>query len=225
MPEDNQTAPDTKPYEVVGPKKKRGKQALLWLLILLLIGGAGYGAWYYQQQNIDDLNQQIKQLQEAAKADKAPEKEIVKVQVVKSADNSFSVEAPVEWLSGTCEDSTIVFLAPSADLLGKCATEYFGIVSMSKTPGDNRSAEGDFADETLYSDVTFAAVTVNGVEGVRVSYTNVGEFEVGPLAGTKAISYQLFDGTSTYMISYSQQPSDPDYSEEFETITQSFTVL
>src|SRR3990167_3101234 len=123
MPEDNQTAPDTKPYEVVGPKKKRGKQALLWLLILLLIGGAGSGAW--------DYNQQIKQLQEAAKADKAPEKEIVKVQVVKSADNSFSVEAPVEWLSGTCEDSTIVFLAPSADLLGKCATEYFGIVSMS----------------------------------------------------------------------------------------------
>lgn len=223
--EENQSVPDTKTYQVVGPKKHRSKKMLMWLLILLLIGASGYGGWYYQQQKIDDLNLQIKQLKEAASQPTEAEQDVVRVQLVRPADKSYSVEAPLDWLSGTCEDSAVVFLAPTSDLLGKCATEFFGMVSISKQPGDNLAVEADFSDDSIYSDVSFTSTSINGVNGVKISHTQVGAFEVGPVAGTKTISYQLFDGTNTYIISYSEQPGWPDHSDDFELIAQSFEIL
>src|SRR5687767_8185087 len=121
----NKPADTPQKYEVVGPKKPRGRKFFKFLLILLLIGLVGGGVWYWQQQKIDDLNQQLKDQKEAAdkKAKESGQKsaEVERVQVVRPPDNSYSVEAPVDWFTGNCEE--LVFLAPTEDLLGKCATE------------------------------------------------------------------------------------------------------
>src|SRR5688500_10534002 len=103
-PKGNQATTPQK-FEAVGPKRPRSRKFLKFLLVLLLLALVGGGVWYWQQQKIDDLNQQLKDLKKAveekSKESGDKEAEVVKVQVVRPPDNSYSAQAPLDWLTGS----------------------------------------------------------------------------------------------------------------------------
>ena len=210
----------------VPPTKKSGglKKFLMILLILLLIGAAGGGAWYAQQKKINKLEKDKKAAEE--KADKAgsaksgEKREVVRVQVARPASRSFSVEIPLDWLSGTCGED-LLFIANTEQRLGKCDTEYFGMMSFSWAAGDTREPTATYSSNPDYADFTSAAVTINGVSGDKLTYRFVGESLVGyPATGSSFITYRLFDGTNTFIATYDRNAGETDYRTDFEAIVE-----
>lgn len=219
-------AKDPKPEEnqVVPPRHKSSKKPLLVLLVILLIAGASFGVWYWQQRKIDDLNQQLiaaKNAQQAPAAAADP----VKVRLVGPIESSFTVALPDAWVFGVCPDNEIIFLAPTKGKLGKCNSESFGTVSISKLSGDAREPETAFADASVYGSVSYEVVTVNGVPGVKVGYTLLDNGILGyPPVNTKFVEYTFFKDGSSYVMVYHQQPGDTDYEAVFEAIATSFAT-
>jgi len=219
-------AQDLKPEEnqVVSPKHKSSKRPLLVLLVVLLIAGVSFGVWYWQQRKIDDLNQQLIASKNTQQAPAAPA-DPVEVHLVGPIESSFTVALPDAWVFGVCPDTEIIFLAPSADKLGKCNSESFGTVSISKVSGDVREPETAFADASVYGSVSYEVVTVNGVPGVKVGYTLLDNGILGyPPVNTKTVRYTLFKDGNSYVMGYQQQPGDTDYRAVFEDIATSFAT-
>lgn len=220
--QDNESQPQES--QVVTPKQKRSKKPLWVLLVILLVAAAAAGAWYWQQRKIDDLEKQLSVASSSQQTKEAPT-DPVEVHLVGPVEASFSVELPDAWVFGTCADTEIVFLAPSADKLGKCNTESFGTVSISKVPGDVREPETAFADAAVYGSVNYEVVTLDGAPGVKVSYTVLDSGELGyPPVNTKMIRYTVFKDGNSYVIGYQQQPGDTDYAAVFEDIANSFAT-
>ena len=158
--------------------------------------------------------------------DSKDEKRIVILDLVGPDSGGYKVEKPTDWVTGSCEDNPdIFFLAPTTDLLGKCQTEYFGTVSVSKIDGDVRRTEEYYAADDYYRSPAFTAVTVDGLPGYRVSYSIALESELGyPPVGTFEYFYNLYDAVDnvTYKIGYRELPSDTDYQPKFIEIAESF---
>jgi hypothetical protein len=62
---------------VVMKKSGMAKKFFTWLLVLLLIAGAGAGAYFWQQRQIDDLNQQLTSSQTQLKVAQTSAKEAI----------------------------------------------------------------------------------------------------------------------------------------------------
>ncbi len=96
-PEDGEPTPSTRiPMQdtprMQPPKRSRSKKALVWILVTLLVAaGAAYGAYYWQQKQLDD-QQAVNQKQIAAlRADVAAAKD---AKASKATTTAYSVKMP-----------------------------------------------------------------------------------------------------------------------------------
>lgn len=209
------------------PKSKKLKVFSLILLSLLLITGVSYASYKYAKSDSKDTKSASSE--ETKSTTKEAPVETVVAEMVEPTSGDYRVELPEEWVTGSCADNPdIFFLAPTTDLLGKCQTEYFGTVSITKIEGDQRRTEEYYSADDYYRAPAFSAVTIDSLPGYRVSYSIAQESELGyPPVGTFEYNYNLYDGGEdvTYRISYRQLPSDGDYQSSFITIAESFNKL
>lgn len=195
---------------------------LLLLLFLLLIAFAGWRIWQNKDEKQPTSGTNTSATQEAEDEDGAPGGERVK-----PPSESYSVVLPEAWKTGTCPDSPhLIFLAPTTELLGKCSSESFGTVSVSRHDGDTRKLESYYTREASWGSISYDnSIMIDGLPGNRVGYTQVAESLVGyPPVGTKEILYDLYDASShhTYTIGYRQLPTEPNNEAAFTTIAESF---
>lgn len=207
-------------------KPKKLKVLGLVLLTLVLLFGSAFAGYKYakSKEKEPEASSEVKSASETKDVEPTTVAETV------SPDSGgYEVELPEDWVTGSCADNPdIFFLAPTTELLGKCQTEYFGTVSVSKIEGDQRRTEEYYAADDYYRSPAFSSVTIDSLPGYRVSYSIATESELGyPPVGTFEYIYNLYDEAEdvTYKIAYRELPSDEDYQAEFITIAQSFNKL
>lgn len=130
-----------------------------------------------------------------------------------SQKGKFSLRYPKTWVQPTNRDSCspdlfdrAVYLGPDAESVLKCASEYFGQMSVSSVDGDKKS---DYDLGAGYKDVTRKDVVVNGVAGQRVSGVTTApsaDVTFSPIEGTVEVRYIFFTNGATYIARYTQAP-------------------
>lgn len=204
-------------------KDQRGVTPLIIFLLLIILAIIGFAGW-----KIWDTNKKP-----ATKAP-APSTTTQKKKVTKEADPTtgwtvfdsdagvFSLKYPSDWVIPTdldlCNEG-LIMIAPDEDSLGKCATEFFGQISISSTAGDlsadNIPGEG-------YEGLVTEDVTVDSVAGKKYTATAQDQetiFMVGGLPdNTKLVRYVFVTGGRTYVANYIQQPTFIDVLTFFNLI-------
>lgn len=207
-------------------KNQKGFSPLILILLLLLLLIVGFAAWKVYDTNKKNDSGDPSSSSKTTSAKKSIPK-TAEPTYVKPISEIYRVALADGWVKGTCADNPdILFLAQSTDKLGKCQSEYFGTVAISKNSGNTGHNEEYYTADDAYASVTYVAITIDGVPGYRVSYTVATENELGtPAVGTKIVQYVLYDGTSTFTISYSRASGDPDLTAEVQIIADSFDKL
>jgi len=194
-------------------------------LILGLIGFVGWRSWDTANPNpvtsSDDSAEKGEVGEEADSTEKvevgeeAPES----LERISTAGDSYTVPLPTGWLYELCEDSDILFLAPTEDLLGQCNSGYFGAISISRNGGDTRS-ESDPTSDPSAVDVEISEVTIDGQPATKVSYS-IGESDF-LTTGAVYVFYQIFYEGNTYTLGTSSEPGEVSFTEELDSIVRSF---
>lgn len=190
---------------------------LLLILLLLVIGFVGWRVWDSKKGSDTSGSSSVEKTDEPAE----------EVTVVMPPSEGYQVALPDTWVSSTCADSPdLLFLAPTEDKLGKCNTESGGTVAISRNDGNIGYGADYYEADPYYGDVVYSAITIDGIEGYKVSYSVATETELGfPPIGTQVVQYVLFDGTDTYMMTYTRMSGDPDLTAEVQTLAESFDKL
>ncbi len=209
------------------PKSKKKKIIILVLLGVLLLSGATFAGYKYSKSNSDEAPVAKEESSTPEEETPAPAEPTLKK--ARPVSGAFEVEVPVGWVSSTCADNPdILFLAPTTELLGKCASEYFGTVAVTTNKGNIGHNEEYYTSDDSYASVKYSSVTVDSIPGYKVSYTVATEGELGyPPVGTFEYIYNLYDSTSnqTFRPAYRQLPSDSNYQSQFVQIAESFNKL
>lgn len=205
---------------------QKGFSPLILILLLLLLGIVGFAAWkVYDTNNKKDSGDSSSSTKSTSTKKSMPK--TTEPTYAKPISEVYRVALADGWVKGTCADNPdLLFLAKSSDKLGKCQSEYFGTVAISKNVGNAGHNEEYYTSDDAYGSVTYVAVTIDGIPGYRVGYTVATENELGtPAVGTKIVQYVLFDGTSTFTIAYSRASGEPDLTPEVQIIADSFDKL
>ena len=216
--------PPPPPTREFPSKPKRGaKKVLLTLLVLLLIAGTGFGVWFWQQQEADDLKSRIAQLEQEKKALEdqmdIPTDHEEGVDFI-SQSGQYRLKYQSGWLALVCEgNEPTVFLAPDAESQALCGSEKPSLVSFTSMGGDHRAID-QAALDAYSSEVAVTDVTLNDVSGKKATYTFDGDEFVA--AGTKYIQFEFFANERTYTATYSQAPEGTDHSADFESMVQTW---
>lgn len=207
--------------------EQKGFSPLIIVLVLLLLGLLGFAGWtVYSKNKKTETSTAKSETKKAAAPEKSTTKRIEPT-YVKPAGEAYRVALPATWVSGTCADNPdILFLAPTSDKLGKCQSEYFGTVALSKNAGNIGHNEEYYTSDDAYADVTYTATTIDGIAGYKVTYTVATANELGvPAVGTKIVQYVLYDGANSYTISYSRTAAEADLTAVVQTLAESFDKL
>jgi hypothetical protein len=207
-------------------KSKKFKILSLILLSLILLASAGFAGYKYAKS--DDTEEPVK----TEEFSSSTEKDLIieeSPETAKPISEIYEVNLPEGWERGTCPDNPdILFLAPTTELLGKCQTESFGMVSVSVAQEDTRRTEEYYAADDYYAEPMFSEATVDGLSGYWVSYTIATENIVGyPPVGTYENSLNLYDPSDgkTYIVAYRELPGDPNHRSDFTALALSFNKL
>jgi len=196
------------------------------IVLVVFLGAAGGVALYvWQSKNKTDqsLNNASQGQGTVVKDTKNTESTAPKVQgtdltadwtAVSSAKGKFSFRFPKTWVQPVNRDlcspelfDRAVYLGPDADSVLKCATEYFGQVSVFSVDGDKR---GDYGLNSGYKQVIDKEVNVNGLIGHRISGVATAPAPgaaFGPVEGTIEVRYVFYAPTgTTYVAKYTQAP-------------------
>lgn len=199
---------------------QRGIAPLLLILILILLALIGFAGWRVWESSkdpaVDSSTSTPASTEKVETTDETPPT----LERISTASDSYTVALPSGWYYASCDDSDILFLAPSEDLLGRCNSGSFGAISISRTPGDTRT-EGDPRTDPTARDVSVTDVTVNGQPATKTSYT-VGGDGAMVAAGTKFVSYRVFYEGHTYTLGAMQTPSGTSYATELDAIVRTF---
>lgn len=207
---------------------ERGVSRVLILLIILFLLLLAGGAWWVWQSNEPqplpaDTSEATPSESTDQTTESDPTGEHDHSVAARPVSEAYSVRIPDGWVSANCEDNEdILFVAPNDEQLGKCASEFGGAVTISKQAGDAREPESVYTSRTDISDVNYAGTTVAGMEATRVAYTQAEEPMVGPPVGTDFVIVIAFDGTNSYILSYSRYPDWEDNLEHFDAIVNTF---
>ncbi len=182
-------------------------------LVLALLGFLGWRAW--EAASKDPVASSADSTEKLDVTDEMPST----LERISTASDSYTVALPEEWLYRTCEDTDILFLAPSEDLLGICSSGYFGAISISRSAGDT-TAEGDPRDDPSLIDVEVSDVTIDGQPATKVSYT-VGESDF-LTPGAEYIRYQIYYEGNTYTIGTGREPTGVSFAVELDGLVRSF---
>lgn len=204
---------------------QKGISPLIIIFLLLLLAVVGFAGWTVYSTNKD--TEPSKTSSSTSDTTKKTTPKRVEPTYATTVSVIYRVVQPDSWVKGTCADNPdILFLAPSTDKLGKCQTEYFGTVAITKNIGNIGHNEEYYTSDDAYAEVTYSAITIDGITGYKVSYRVATENELGvPAVGTKIVQYVLFDGTNTFSISYSRASGDPDLTTEVQKLAESFDKL
>lgn len=193
------------------------------MVVLVVVAAAGAGGWWLWQRNapqeVDETPDTTQQTEQPA----TEEQTAAQTVEASPASGDFSVRILESWQQQDCaaDNPNILFVAPTTDLLGKCASEFFGLIAVSKTEGDRREDESAYSGRTDINLVSYDQLMVDTMPAIRVEYTQSEEPIVGPPVGTRYIEVIAFDGTYSFSMSYTQQPGWDDYRAEFDAIVSS----
>ena len=198
----------------------RGVAPILLVLILLFLAIAGFAGWRVWDMSRSEPATSSNSPTPSPKSEAPEEIPAPTLERVSGAGDSYSVALPIGWVHRSCDDSNILFLAPSDDLLGKCNSDSFGVLSIGRNTGDTR-AEGDPASDPTATDVSVSSVTVDSQPATKTRYT-VGSTESIVPAGTRFVRYQILYEGYTYTIGSTQMPDGASYTDQLDEIVGSF---
>ncbi len=205
---------------------QQGISPLIIVVSVLLLGLLGFAGWTVYNKN---KKTDTKTTSSTAKTSDTPAtpKKTVELTTVKPVSKIYQVDIPVSWVSGTCTDNPdLLFLAPTKDTLGKCQSEYFGTVSVTKSAGSTGHNKEYYTTNNEYTDVSFEPLAIDDFASYKVSYTQATANELGvPAVGTIITQYVIYDGSDTFTLSYSRTNADADLSVAFQDLAESFTKL
>lgn len=212
MTDNNPTKPNPKKTRTGGFQVPVGF-IVVTTLILGLLGFVGWRSW--DAANPDPVKSSDDSAEKVEVGEEAPES----LERISTAGDSYTVPLPTGWLYELCEDSDILFLAPTEDLLGQCNSGYFGAISISRNGGDTRS-ESDPTSDPSAVEVEISEVTIDGQPATRVSYS-IGESDF-LTTGAEYLFYQIFYEGNTYTLGTSSEPGEVSFTEELDSIVRSF---
>ncbi|MDZ7744829.1 MAG: hypothetical protein U5K77_03700 [Candidatus Saccharibacteria bacterium] len=197
---------------------------IICIIIMLL---AAFGWWLWQRNEPQPIEESAEETSIQVDSDEEPDEaapeEEPATRIAVSESGGFEVMIPEAWLDTTCDGVDSLFVAPNDDLLGVCASEFGGLISITKTSGDRRYEETAFMARTDINDQSFLVTELDGMPATRAVYTQSEEPIVGPPIGTQYVSVVAFDGTDSYILTYTQYPDWGNYQLEFEEIVSSFS--
>jgi hypothetical protein len=200
---------------------QRGIAPLLVILILLLLALIGFTGWrVWSASNTDTDSAPAASSPATTDKIETGEEAPPALERISTASDSYSVALPSGWVHATCEDTDILFLAPSEELLGRCNSGSFGAISISRSAGDSR-AEGDPRSDPTATDVSVTDVTINRQPATKTSYT-VGGDGAMVAVGTRFVSYRVFYEGNTYTLGAQQAPGGTSYATELDAFVRSF---
>jgi hypothetical protein len=194
-----------------------GVEGVLFLIIIGLIAFIGWYTWHTKQQTNASLNASASK-QIAVKA-KDPTADWVKFS---STAGKFSLKYPKEWYLPVNKQlcpADMLMLGGSQDTAGHCASGDVGEVIITSLDGDKTK---DYQlNKTDYPDLTLSKVTLNGIQGQKITgtfhqTTSAQSPAVAGLAdNTTVVVYAFVTGGKTYVAAYYQKPGAPDISKDF----------
>lgn len=213
--------------------KRTGIGLFRIIVLVVFLGVAGFLGWFVWQSkantekvldNTDRAQSALLQNGEknTEKKDAASAGDITADWTPFSSEKGkFSLRYPKPWVQPTNRDlcspelfERAIYLGADAESVLKCATEYFGQMSVSSVAGDKRS-EYDLG--TGYKDITKKDVVVNRAAGQRVSGVTTApspDAAFSPVEGTIEVRYIFFTNGNTYVARYTQAPKGHSPSDE-----------
>lgn len=196
---------------------------LAFVLLLGVVGGLAWFVWQAKHNTDKSLNNTSQNQGTVTKPITNTEKPAPKAEStdltadwtpVSSAKGKFSFRYPKTWVQPTNRDlcspelfDRAVYLGPDTDSVLKCASEYFGQISVNSVDGDKRS---ESALSKGYKDITDKEVAVNGLVGHRIAGVAVvapPEMGFAPVEGTIEVHYVFYSPSGvTYVARYTQAP-------------------
>lgn len=215
-------------------KKQQGFSVIHIIMFIVLAGIIGFTGWYVWDTNkkasdtLESADQQSFKKAEKSSNDKNAAKKTAEDPTkdwksYTSTAGKYSLKYPPAWVVAEnpeqCTDGTFL-VGPTKDTSGRCASDNGGMVSFSALNGDSSSEAALKAAN--YPDVTSESVTFADVTGKKYSGTfktnPAEEVLIGPADGTKAVQYVFFTNNKTYILRYSQEPTQPNELANFELI-------
>lgn len=198
--------------------KRRVPQILLTIGIAAGVGLLVWNVWFSHNTELEPTPpKQTSQPNETVKIEEPKESEKERVS---SPNNTYSVEIPDGWVSSSCNDVDVLFLAPSPDLLGKCNSGFGGTISISRNDGDVRS-ESNPSDDPNITNFSESEISLDDQPATRSRYTltDGGGFIAD---GTTFVIFQAFYNNSTYRLVTNYAPNGSSYISELDAIADSF---
>lgn len=204
--------------------KRASARVVRTVVLLVFLGVAGFLGWFVWQSkhnteqslnNTDRVQTTIVGKERNTEKRDVPPGDITSDWTpFSSAKGKFSLRYPKTWVQPVNRDlcspelfERAIYLGPDAQSVLKCASEYFGQMSVSSYDGDKR---GEYSLESGYKEVTKKEVALNGVAGYRISgITSAAPADAAfsPIEGTLEVRYVFFVNGTTYVARYTQAPT------------------
>lgn len=198
---------------------------------LILIGTilAVAGIWYYvaSQDTSNYANDEINvtKVSTSSAKQQLSKSDTSSWKYFSSSQYKYSYNYPEDWLTSACDDS--YFHAPTKETLGVCASEFGGMVGISYVDTDYAEyiAQEGFTDLSYLENGERKETIVDGAKAIRISgiYKEVTE---GPVkTGAKRIFYIVNVNNKVLFLNYYSEKGWGDYSETFEQIVSTVTLI
>jgi hypothetical protein len=205
-------------------------EGLLILVIVGIIGGTGWCVMSANNKTNDTLNNSG--LGTAVKATKKKQTTPAPVAqadptagwtAYSSKTGKYSLKYPSTWVrpanQQNCanDDDSFLMIGPTAQSVGNCGSDNTGEMYVSSSSGDQRASNE--LSKTTFPDLATQSVTVNGIQGERLSGTSNGSGQgIGfgtEDKGAKVIMYIFYTNGRTYTAAYYQNKY-PDVLSDFD---------
>jgi hypothetical protein len=196
------------------------------ILIGAIIGIAG--VWWYVQNQAETVSEDSETTSTKVSTSSA------KASSSSGTDNwsyyssekyKYSYKYPDNWLSGACDDN--YFHAPTKETLGICASEFGGMVGISYVDTDYSEyvSQDGFTDLSYLENGERQETTVGGAKAIKISGTYK-DVQEGPVKnGAKRIFYIVNLKNKVLFLNYYSEQEWGDYSDTFEQIVSTVTLL
>ncbi len=191
--------------------------AIIIVVVIALVGGIGWRVYNHNKAVKPVAVTVAKKTKTTTPTKKTATNPTTNWTAFSSTTGGFSFKYPVGWVINDCGEGTVLLGTSSANA-GHCQSDATPLISLSSSSGDNRANYQ--LDPTSFTDITTTAATVNGVSGTKQTGTYQASVDasLGPVDGSKSITYTFYNKGKTYVMSYTQAPDATDVSANFESM-------